>query len=255
MVSLQGMSPQNAPRGHGPARRTPPRRPAPKRLSPAVYWRRRAIVFGTPLVALIAVIALMVGGHGSKTPQATLAGNATTPTQTAPTTAAGSQAAPVASGANGACPASSIQVTPSITDGVAGGPIQVNLAIATTQAACNFQMSGANVAVKISSGNNSLWTSQNCSNVVPSGTLALHSSAPVTTSLSWDGHQSNGTCGATNPWVGPGNYQIIASVIGSTPTSANFTLSLPNAPTVTQTASPSASATPKGTTPSATPKK
>lgn len=253
------MSPHN----NGPARRTPPRRPAPKRLPAAVYWRRRAVVFGTPVIVLIAIIAMFSGG-GSKPPQASLTGQTTTP-HTAPTGSqtplVGSTKQPVNAAAlpSGPCAASSIQVTPSVTAGIAGGPINVDLALATTQTACTFTMSGSNVAIKIVSGTNSLWTSQDCANVVPTGTLTLRNAAPVDVSLSWDGHQSSGSCGATNPWVGPGSYQVIASVIGSTPTSTNFSLKLPTAKTITKTATPTPHATPtarataKATTKSGTP--
>ncbi|MGN6161409.1 MAG: hypothetical protein ACTHOG_06845 [Marmoricola sp.] len=236
------------PQSNGQARRTPPRRPAPRRLPAAVYWRRRAVVFGTPVIVLIAIIAMFSGG-GSQPQRASLAGNtttphvATTPTQVATTASTGQ---PVNANAmpSGPCPASSIQATPSVSDGIAGGPIQVDIALATTQTACNFTMSGSNVAIKIMSSARSLWTSQDCPNVIPTGTLILRNAAPVDVSLSWDGHQSSGSCGATNAWVGPGSYSVIASVIGSTPTTGNFSLRLPTAKTVTKTATPTPHATP-----------
>lgn len=200
-------------------------------------------MFGTPVIVLIAIVALFSGG-GSKAPQATLSAR-TTPPSSAPVTpaashsaAAGGQAVNPNAVPTGPCPASSIQVTPSITNGIAGQPIEIDLALSTTQTACTFAMSGSNVAIKILSGGNSLWTSQDCSNVVPAGSITLRNAAPMTVSLSWDGHQSSGSCGATNPWVGPGTYSVIASVIGSTPTTANFSLRLPTARTVTQTATP-----------------
>lgn len=205
-------------------------------------------MFGTPVVVLIAIVAMFSGG-GSKPDQAALTGNTTAPrtapsTPSSPTSSSTGQAVDPAAIASGNCPASSIQVTPSVTNGIAGGPIDIDLALATTQTACNFTMSGSNVAIKILSNSNSLWTSQDCSNVIPTGTLTLRNAAPVNVSLSWDGHQSNGSCGATNPWVGPGTYQVMASVIGSTPTSANFSLKLPTAKTVTKTATPTPTAKP-----------
>jgi hypothetical protein len=214
-----------------------------------VYWRRRAVVFGTPVVLLIAIVAMFSGG-GSKTPQATLTGNTTAPRQAAttaaaPTTQATGQAVNANAQPSGPCPASSVQVTPTVKNGIAGGPIEIDLALSTTQTACNFTMSGSNVAIKIRSSSSSLWTSQDCSNVIPTGTLVLRNAAPVTTNLYWDGHQSSGSCGATNAWVGPGSYQVMASVIGSTPTTTNFALRLPTAKTVTKTATPTPKPTPK----------
>ena len=198
---------------------------------------------------LIAIIAMFSGG-GSKPQQASLTGNTTTPRHTASTasgpiaSSTGGQAVNPAAMPSGPCPASSIQVTPSVTNGIAGEPIEIDLALATTQTACNFTMSGSNVAIKIMSSSNSLWRSQDCANVVPTGTLILRNAAPVNVSLSWDGHQSNGSCGATNPWVGPGSYQVMASVIGATPTTTTFSLKLPTAKTVTRTATPTPKATP-----------
>lgn len=203
-------------------------------------------------MALIAIIALFSGG--SKPQQATLSAS-TTPAATPSKhpTSSGSPASQIVDPnaiATSSCTPSSIQVTPSITKGVAGGAITVDLTMSTSETACNFAVSGSTVAVKVMSGTNSLWSSQDCPNVVPAGTLTLRKAAPVDVSLTWDGHQSNGSCGATNYWVGPGSYQILASVIGSTPTSANFSLKQPAQQTITKTATPkptkkaSASATP-----------
>lgn len=232
------MSPQN----HGPARRTPPRRPVAKRPTRAVYMRRRAIVFGTPVVLLVAIIVMFSGG-GSKPQQASLSSQTTTPVAP-PSRHASSSGSPATqivdpnAIATSSCTPSAIQVTPSITGGVAGGPITIDLSMVTTEAACNFSVSGSTVAVKLMSGTNSLWSSQDCPNVIPAGTLTLRKASPVDVSLTWDGHQSSGSCGATNPWVGPGTYRVLASVIGSTPTSANFSLKLPAQPTITKTATP-----------------
>lgn len=215
--------------------------------------RRRAIVFGTPVVLLVAVIMMFSGG-GSKPQQATLSGASVTPT-VGPTKHASSGGSPASqivdpnAIATSSCTPANVQVTPSITDGVAGGPITIDLSLSTTEPACNFSVSGSAVAVKIMSSNNSLWSSQDCPNVVPVGNVTLRKSAPIDVSLTWDGHQSSGSCGATNPWVGPGSYQILASVIGSTPTSGNFSLKQPTAPTITKTA------TPKKSTATATAKK
>lgn len=213
-----------------------------KRPTRAVYMRRRAIVFGTPVVLVIAIIVLFSGG-GSKPQQASLS-SASTHSAVSSSTRASSSGSPASqivdpnAIATSSCAPAGIQVTPSITKGVAGGPITVDLSLTTNEAACNFSVSGSTVAVAVMSGSNQLWTSQNCPNVVPAGTLTLRKAAPVDVSLTWDGHQSNGSCGATNPWVGPGSYQVLASVIGSTPTSGDFSLTLPAQQTITKTASP-----------------
>lgn len=180
----------------------------------------------------------MSGGGGSSQPQQATLSSAQTASSPSDTPSVATQESEPSAEPSGPCSPESIQVTPTVTGGIAGGAIKVDLALTTSEAACTFAMSGKSLAVKVMSGATSVWSSQDCASVVPTGSLTLRHGSVADASLTWDGHQSNGNCGATNPWVGPGTYQVLASVIGSTPTSSDFSLSLPTAKTITKTAQP-----------------
>lgn len=191
---------------------------------------------------IIAIVAMFMGGGGSKPTKATLTGSPApkvTPVPTPKTQAVVTNATP-----SGPCADNSLQAIPSITGGVAGTAIAVDLTMTTTQPACTFAMSGKSLVLKVLSGATTLWSSQDCPNTISSGMVTLRAGQATTVSVTWDGHQSNGGCGPTHPWVGPGNYQVIASVVGSTPATSNFALVLPTPQTITKTATPTPTAPP-----------
>lgn len=242
------LDPLATPRGHLPAR---------------VYWIRRSVVLGLPLLLVVVLVSVFSGGGGSPAPQARLAGSAhRTPAVGAPsprpsgpvavTTAAPSAkatagaspasstptAVPLAS-PDGPCAANEITVTPSADHARAGGPVTISVQLRTARPACTFAVSRSSLAVKITSGSDSIWSSQNCGGSVPRQTVVVRSAKPAVVPVTWNGRRiTDGTCGATNAWARPGYYHALAAVIGSEPTDVQFSLSLPPRPVVTRTAHP-----------------
>lgn len=250
------------PRGHLPAR---------------VYWTRRLIVLGMPLLLLVVVVAMLSGGGGSPGPTARLAGSpertpATHPSSTprpsgpvaittsaspgkAPHRAATSSptAVPLAA-PDGACAADEITVTPSAQHARAGGDVTIAVQLRTARPACTFAVSAKTLAVKITSGSDGIWSSQLCRGSVPRETVVVRSAQPAVVPVTWNGRRTtDGTCGVTNAWARPGYYHALAAVIGSEPTDAQFQLSLPPRPVVTKTAHPKPQKTASKSTAKASP--
>lgn len=233
------------------------------RLPSRVYWTRRLVVLGLPLLLVVVVVA-MLGGGGGPTPRARLAGSpertpAAQPsakvrpsgpvavTTTAPAgrgkarksgAKASSSAVPLAS-PDGPCAADEITVTPSADHARAGGDVTIAVQLRTARPACTFAVSPSSLAVKVTSGSDSIWSTQLCRGAVPKETVVVRSAQPAIVPVTWNGRRtSDGTCGVTNAWARPGYYHALAAVIGSEPTDVQFQLSLPPRPVVTKTAHP-----------------
>jgi hypothetical protein len=240
------------------------------RLPARVYWIRRGLVLGTA-VLLVVGFAQLLGGGGDTPPQARLAGDATTPSTT-PKKSAPQTAGPyaVATGPSrtakvtqpplaqpdGPCEADEISVEPSVPNAKAGSAITIQVKLKTARPACTFDVAPKSLAVKVTSGSDRIWSSQDCRKAVPVRSVVVRSAAPATVPVSWSGRRSSeGSCDATHAWAKPGYYHVLAAVIGSEPADTQFKLSVPPRPVVTKTAKPKRTAkaaptptkTPKGT--------
>lgn len=238
------------------------------RLPARVYWFRRALVLGVPLVMIFA-LAQLFGGNGSDGPaaeQAVAAANeqakpAATPTYgpvAVPTTAAkkrskGKQPArPVLAAPDGECLPSEVGVSPLVKKAFAGREVTLAMRLTGTRAACTYDVSADSLVVRISSGKDAIWSSQHCPKAIPRREVIVRSSTPVTVPVTWSGQRSDDTgCSVSNPWARPGFYHVVAAALGSEPTDIQFELQTPPRPVVTKTITPKPK--PKKNTASATP--
>ena len=157
---------------------------------------------------------------------------------------------------SGPCEDDEVSVLPAITKAAAGGPITVNLQLLATQPACTFEVSPQSVAVKITSGTDRIWSSQDCPRSIATSTVVVRSSTPVVVPVTWSGRRSDDDCTTHTSWAMPGFYHVFAAAIGSTPTDVQFEVTLPDRPVVTRTAKPKvpkATATTSAPSPTATP--
>lgn len=235
------------------------------RLPARVYWTRRGLLVAV-VVGLVVGITHLVGGGGSA-PSAPAARMAASQRSTAPdpqpvvqgpaavvTTPArhrkhaknGKQhqapsatpsATPLAA-PDGPCNPGDLSAEPVITQAAAGHPIDLDLAIHGTAAACTFKVSPKTLVVKVTSGPDDIWSSQDCRHAVPHRTVVVRSAKPAEVTVSWDGHRSGERCGASNPWAEPGYYHAHAAVLGSVPSDQQFQLTLPPRAVITKTVHP-----------------
>jgi hypothetical protein len=243
------------------------------RLPARVYWIRRSLVLGTAVLLVVGFAQLLGGGGGSTPPRAQLAGDTTgasatskaTPERATPQSAGpyavatgpsrtAKTAPPPLAQPDGPCEADEISVEPSVPNARAGGALTIQVKLTTARPACTFAVAPKSLAVKVTSGSDRIWSSQDCRRAVPTKTVVVRSAAPATVPVSWSGRRSSeGSCDATHSWARPGYYHVLAAVIGSAPADTQFKLSVPPRPVVTKTAKPKKAATPtasptKGTT-------
>lgn len=228
-----------------------------RRRHPArVYWVRRLLVVGTAL-ALVFAVGRMLGGSadgrsGDDGDNAVVAGVRTPTTKTAPkpygpvgVTSLAPNGKPKSSRSGvalaaptGPCSLDEVTVTPTIRSAAAGREVQVTLQLTGIQPACTLGISANSLAVRITSGKDRIWSSQQCPRSIKRQTVTVRSAAPAKLTVAWSGRRSNDGCTRSTAWALPGYYHATAAVIGSEPADAQFRLTTPPRPVVVKTEKP-----------------
>ena len=233
------------------------------RLPARVYWFRRAMVL---LVAfgLVFLLAQLLGGNGSDpatkaVDKAAPAAKKTAapPAQVGPvaveTTAAKKKAPVVLASPDGACEAREVAVAPSVRKAYAGRKSWIKLNFTSTRAACTFDVSPTTLVVRISSGSDSIWTSQQCKAAIPRKKIVVRSSTPTSVWMAWGGQRSDEDCSVSAPFARAGFYHVTAAALGSEPGDVQFELQNPPRAVITKTAKPKPTKTKKKQSQSAKP--
>ncbi|HET7683018.1 MAG TPA: hypothetical protein VFK34_05070 [Marmoricola sp.] len=229
---------------------SPARRPG--RLPARVYWFRRGLVLFTAFALVFGFARLLGGGaEADEAPQAA-APAAAHPSTAAPTQPIGpmplsrakkkgkhkaAATAPLAQ-PSGDCDVDEITVRAALDVGHAGGDVRIPLELTGTQAACRFRVSPSTVVVKIVSGSDRIWSSQDCGRAIKPQDVVVRSARPTTVEMTWNGRRSEDGCPGGTRWAMPGWYHAVTAAIGSEPSDTQFQLTLPNRPVITKTASP-----------------
>jgi hypothetical protein len=234
-----------------------------------VYWTRRLVVLGIPLL-LVAVLARVLGGSadgkdaGAGT--ATQAG-ATVKTSEAPTVGPTVDAAatgqkgkngnkgkkgsnkgtqeettppePVLAEPTGPCSEPDIVATPAIASAPGGSdiPITINLRTVTTPA-CAWQVSPQTMTVTITSGDDHIWSSRECPASIPVQDVVVRQAVDTPVVVTWSARRSDETCSQFTDWAKLGFYHVEAAALGGDGTDVQFELVAPQPGVVTQTAEP-----------------
>ncbi|MBC2932621.1 hypothetical protein [Nocardioides sp. zg-1228] len=245
-----------------------PRGPLPAR----VYWTRRLVVLGIPLV-LVVVLARVLGG--SSDAQDDAAGQATRASATASTTPAptagptvavgpgtkgrkgkkgkkggkGTDGAttteevaptePVLAEPTGPCTESDIVATPAITSAAGGSDIPITLNLRTVVAeACTWQASPETVVVTITSGSDYIWSSRECPVSIPPQDVVVRQAVDAPVVVTWSARRSDEGCTKFTDWAVPGFYHVQAAALGGDATDVQFELTAPQPGVITKTAEP-----------------
>lgn len=224
------------------------------RLPRRVYWVRRGLVL---VVALLLVFGIgrLVGGNGedASTGNVTAANTSGQAGQSPGTSAAIGPVAPSLTprarvkgpllAPSGDCLEDELNVLPAVPVARGGAPIVIRLQLQGTQPACTFEVSPESIVVKITSGEDRIWSSQDCPRSVPTTSVVVRSGTPVEVPVTWSGRRSDDDCTKAPGWALPGFYHVYAAAFGSVPTDVQFEVTPAGTRTVTRTPRPSPSAT------------
>jgi len=224
------------------------------RLPRRVYWVRRSVVIAVALL-LVFGIGKLLGGTGSDAAgsQAVTTGSGTSTKASAAPASIGPVAPSIRVRAkaqvpllppSGDCAADDVSVVPSVPRAWAGTPVAIELQLTGTQPACTFAVSPESMVVKITSGNDRIWSSQDCPKVIPTAKVVVRSGQPVVVPVTWNGRRSDDQCTGTGGWALPGFYHVYAAALGSTPNDVQFEVTRAAPRLVTRTPRPKPSPSP-----------
>lgn len=225
-----------------------PRRPLPAR----VYWVRRALVLAVALGMVFGIAQLLGGtvaepaGDSARVVGAEPgASSPAAPASTAdarPTKGSGMRdrpkprktVTPLAE-PSGRCVASDIVATPKVKgEAHAGSPVVFRVKLTTLETpACTWRVSPTSLALKLVSGSDRIWSSQDCPASVPTTDVVVRKDHAAKVDLRWHGQRSDSTCSRTTPWAQPGWYHVQAAAFGAEPTDVQFELGHAVAQTIT----------------------
>lgn len=238
-----------------------PRGPLPAR----VYWTRRIVVLGIPLL-LVVVLARVLGGSSDARDDAsgtaTQAG-ATVETTPAPTAGPTSEVAPgtgkkgkrgkkrdqaveeaappepVLAEPSGPCEPSDIVATPALASAPGGAdiPITINLRTVVTEA-CTWQASPETMTVTITSGSDYIWSSRECPASIPAQDVVVRQALDTSVVVTWSARRSDEGCTKWTDWARVGFYHVQAAALGGQGTDVQFELVAPQPGVITKTAEP-----------------
>ena len=136
---------------------------------------------------------------------------------------------------SGPCEPSDVVVTPEIVGAAyAGSPVSIRLNVTTLESpACTYRVSPRSVAVKLVSGTDRIWSSQDCPGAVPEVDVIARKKVPGVAEMQWRGQRSDSVCTRTTPWALAGWYHVQAAAFGAEPTNVRFELRPAVAPTIT----------------------
>lgn len=226
-----------------------PRRPLPAR----VYWVRRGLVLAVAL-GMVFGIAHLLGGSGQEpggdTAQVVGAEADRTSSPSVPVSTAAARPdkragngdkpkprkteTPLAE-PSGPCVADDIVATPKVKGtAYAGHRVVFRLLLTTLESpACTWRVASSTLAVKLVSGSDRIWSSQDCPASIPTTDVVVRKDHPAKVDIRWHGQRSDSTCSRTTPWAQPGWYHAQSAAFGAEPTDMQFELRPPVPATIT----------------------
>lgn len=176
----------------------------------ATYWRRRAVV-ALAAVAVLWVAALPLldddGGQDALVPQAQPSASPSAAAPTADPTATPAGPAP--------CPDDALEVTATAdADSYAvGGTARLELTVRNTGSVpCRRELGQGAVELVITSGDDRIWSSDDCAPGGEQGEVLLEPGATETARASWPTVRSAPECPPGQPQAQPGTYRVSARV-------------------------------------------
>ena len=137
----------------------------------------------------------------------------------------------------GPCADSDVRVAPSVDDtAFAGSDVTITLNLTTLESpACTWEVSPDSVVVKLASGSDRIWSTQDCPAAIVGQSVIVRKDVKTKVDVTWSGQRSDDDCTRTPLWAQPGYYFATAAALGAEPNEQQFQLLTPPRPTITPT--------------------
>lgn len=221
-------------------------------LPARVYWRRRLIFVGLPMIGIILLLWATFSSGGNTPSAGTTASTTTKPSNSAPATSA----QPRDSGSIGVSTTTPKPTTPSSTPvttapststpagkgfcnvadltvaadtakksfPVKSKPGLSMLVTNTTAAPCKLDVADKHVEWRVYSGDVRFWGSHDCAEKSGSNVVTLTARQAIRLSISWSGLTSAPKCTGTRLAVQAGTYKLYAYLDGKVSAATTFTV-------------------------------
>ncbi|WUJ73189.1 hypothetical protein OG809_07935 [Kribbella soli] len=195
-------------------------------LPASVYWFRRGLVLAV-VVVLVFLVSRLFSGNGdaqntaATDPQPNPSGappasapstsSSTTPTRT-PTPKPTRTTPP----ADLACKGSDVRIDalPGNRKIVSGSVLNFVVQLAPIDDECKAAISNDKLTVTVTSGNDLIWSTSQCSKVIQNATLVVAKGKQAAVTVPWNGHRSGPGCLPGQPVAKPGTYVVKAEYDG-----------------------------------------
>lgn len=227
------------------------------RLPQRVYWVRRLLVLGLAFALVFGIGRLLDGGPGGSDGPSAQPASGMVSDRSLPATLSTADASPKRASVrgrnaeprrtrtplatpSGPCADADVRAVPVLVDTArAGGEVGFTLELTTFDSpACTWQVAPGSLAVRITSGDDRIWSSQDCPGAVPEQQVVLRDKTVATVRVTWSGRRSDSGCTRTTQWAEPGYYHLSAAALGSEPADLQFELRSPAPVTITPTPTP-----------------
>ena len=183
-------------------------------LPASVYWRRRAVLLAV-LVVLLLLLRSCAGGGGKPTAALPKSSPSPSPSATAAPSPAPRATTPPPAANDALCPDAVVELT-ATTDAETypvGSSPKITLTVVNTGATpCRRDVGGAAVELKVVSGSDRVWSSDDCSLGQVPGVEVLRPGVAKTVVKTWPGVRSAPKCAGSKEQAKNGTYRVVARV-------------------------------------------
>ena len=140
---------------------------------------------------------------------------------------------------DGPCDDEDVAVTPTVKNPVAGADVTFVLELRTILSeACTWEVSPETLTLKVTSGDDEIWTSRECPHAVGREEVTLRRDHTTKLDVTWDARRSDEECSRLTKWALPGWYHVAAAALAGEPSDLQFHLERPDPEHVTKTVEP-----------------
>ena len=137
---------------------------------------------------------------------------------------------------DGTCEDEDVAVTPSVEDPVAGSDVRIDLELRTiVSEACTWEVSPDSLTLKVTSGDDEIWTSRHCPRAIEREEVTLRRDHTTTVDVTWNARRSDEECSKLTSWALPGWYHVAAAALAGEPSDLQFELERPEREEITRT--------------------